>query len=56
LGESAKAADARPEAGKELSITFRGALDTDAVLRGFLGRLAPLKTMRTTIAANLRPA
>jgi hypothetical protein len=34
--ESAKAADARPEAAKELGDCSRGAIDTAAVLRGFL--------------------
>jgi serine/threonine protein kinase/tetratricopeptide (TPR) repeat protein len=33
--EAAKAADARPEAGKELANASRGAPDTAAVLRGF---------------------
>jgi hypothetical protein len=39
LHESAKAADARPEASKELANCSRGALDTAAVLRGFLERV-----------------
>ena len=40
--KSAKAADARPEAAKELAISLGGALDTVAVLRGFLNSSPPV--------------
>jgi hypothetical protein len=46
--ESAKAADARPEAGKDPDISSRGVVETAAVLRGFLNSAKKQRLSRST--------